>query len=90
VLPPTFNTGAQLWSYATGDLVESSPAVAKGVVYVGSGAQFFSVGNMYALDASTGTLLWSYATYRVNSSPAVVNGMVYVGSAHDIYAFGLK
>ena len=35
--------------------VASSPAVANGVVYVGS----FD-GNVYALNASTGALLWSY------------------------------
>ena len=30
------STGAKLWSYKTGDLVDTSPAVANGVVYVGS------------------------------------------------------
>ncbi len=29
-------TGAQLWNYKTGDAVVSSPAVANGIVYVGS------------------------------------------------------
>jgi outer membrane protein assembly factor BamB len=37
------------WSYTTGSDVESSPAVANGVVYVGS-----EDGNVYALKASTG------------------------------------
>ena len=50
-------TGAKLWSYTTGELVDSSPAVANGVVYVGSYDH-----NVYALNASTGALLWSYAT----------------------------
>jgi eukaryotic-like serine/threonine-protein kinase len=36
-------TGAKLWSYATGSPVNSSPAVANGVVYVGS-----EDGNVYA------------------------------------------
>ncbi len=35
----------------------SSPAVANGVVYVGSRNS-----NVYALNASTGALLWSYTT----------------------------
>jgi outer membrane protein assembly factor BamB len=43
------STGAKLWSFATGGVVESSPAVANGVVYVGS-----EDGNVYALKASTG------------------------------------
>ena len=37
--------------------VHSSPAVANGVVYVGS-----DDGNVYALNASTGAKLWSYTT----------------------------
>ena len=51
------STGAKLWSYTTGSNVYSSPAVANGVVYVGS-----YDGNVYALKAGTGAKLWSYAT----------------------------
>ena len=43
------------WSFATGSPVVSSPAVANGVVYVGS-----NNGIAYALKASSGTKLWSY------------------------------
>ena len=75
------------WSYTTGFYVESSPAVANGVVYVGSDDD-----NVYALNARTGAKLWSYATgSAVDSSPAVASGMIYVGSGDDkVYAFGLK
>jgi outer membrane protein assembly factor BamB len=47
---------------------------------------------LYALNATTGAKLWSYATGGfVFSSPTVVNGVVYVGSQDDkIYPFGLK
>ena len=64
----------------------SSPAVANGIVYVGSNDK-----NLYALDAKTGAKLWSYATGNsVESSPIVTNGMVYVGSDDGkVYAFGL-
>ena len=81
--PSQGTTGAQLWSYSTGDSVESSPAVVNGVVYVGSDDD-----NVYALDAATGTQLWRYTTVdSVESSPAVVNGVVYVGSDDDnVYA----
>jgi outer membrane protein assembly factor BamB len=67
--------------------VYSSPAVANGVLYIGSWDN-----NVYALNASTGTELWSYATGgQVHSSPAVTNGVVYVGSDDGkVYAFGLK
>jgi hypothetical protein len=61
--------------------------VANGVVYVGS-----NDGNVYALNARTGTLLWSYTTGWdvLDSSPVVANGVVYVGSwDSNVYAFGL-
>jgi glucose dehydrogenase len=63
---------------------ESSPAVVKGVVYVGSGD------NIYALNATNGDELWSYTTgAEVESSPAVVKGVVYVGSDDgSVYALG--
>jgi len=65
--------------------VTSSPAVANGVVYVAS-----EDGKLYALNASTGALLWNYVTNRrVQGSPAVANGAVYIGSFdHNVYAFG--
>ena len=71
------------WSYTTGAQVFSSPAVANGVVYVGS-----VDGNVYALKASTGAKLCSYQTGDyVFSSPAVANGVVYVGSVDgNVYA----
>ena len=78
-------TGAKLWSYVTRKYVFSSPAVANGVVYVGS-----EDSNVYALNANTGVKLWNYSTGGVvKSSPAVANGMVYVGSNHFtlVYAF---
>jgi outer membrane protein assembly factor BamB len=66
--------------------VSSSPAVANGVIYIGSGD-----GNVYALNARTGAKLWSYPTGNfVDSSPAVANGVIYVGSTDgNVYAFGL-
>ena len=64
------------WSSRFFISVYSSPAVANGVVYVGSGDH-----KVYALKAKTGHKLWSYASGSyVESSPAVANGVVYVGS----------
>jgi outer membrane protein assembly factor BamB len=81
--PSTVGSLGLDWSYTTGNGVYSSPAVANGVVYVGSGDD-----KVYALNASTGALLWSYTTGNaVLSSPAVANGVVYVGSDDDkVYA----
>jgi len=58
------------------DVYTSSPAVANGIVYFGSGD-----GNVYAVDASSGLLQWKFATGDVvHASPAVASGTVYVGS----------
>jgi eukaryotic-like serine/threonine-protein kinase len=68
----------------TGNVVFSSPAVAKGVVYVGPEDD-----NVYAPDAATVSKAWSDRTgNQVSSSPSVVNGVVYVGSQDGkVYAF---
>jgi len=66
--------------------MNSSAAVANGVVYVGCDCARLSV-----LDAASGQVLKVFdAQGPVFSSPAVSNGRVYVGS-HDghLYAFGL-
>ena len=66
----------------------SGPAtVANGVVYVSSMAE--SGAEMYALDAATGNILWSYsAGSSVNAGPAIVNGSVYWGSGYSKSAEG--
>jgi outer membrane protein assembly factor BamB len=76
-------TGHPRWTYLTRGYVESSPAVAKGAVYIGS-----NDGEVYALDAATGRVRWAYATGGfVDSSPAVARGIVYIGSADGkVYA----
>lgn len=54
----------------------SLPAVANGVVYVGSDDN-----NVYALNASTGQIKWIFRTGNfVASAPAVANGVVYIES----------
>jgi uncharacterized repeat protein (TIGR01451 family) len=72
-------TGTLLWTYTVpgqSSNIVSSPAVANGLVYFGS-----DDGKVYALNASTGAVLWSFVTGRpVESSPAVANGVVYIGS----------
>ncbi len=79
---PSSQTIPDFW-----DLYASSPAVAEGVVYIGSGD-----GNLYALCAKTGQLLWSFATGNVvHSSPAVAGGVVYFGSFDScLYAVSAK
>jgi outer membrane protein assembly factor BamB len=58
------------------DVFTSSPAVANGKVFFGSGD-----GNIYAVDAKSGILQWKFATRDVvHASPAVAGGIVYIGS----------
>lgn len=58
------------------DVFLSSPVVAQGAVYFGSGD-----GHLYALDAASGELKWKFKTGDViHASPAYANGVLYVGS----------
>jgi len=58
------------------DVYLSSPIVAGGVVYFGSGD-----GNLYALDAASGDLKWKFQTGDVvHASPAYADGVVFFGS----------
>lgn len=65
------------------DVFTSSPVIASGMVFIGSGDQ-----NVYALDATTGALRWTFATGDVvHASPAVSNGVVIIGSwDRNVYA----
>jgi outer membrane protein assembly factor BamB len=58
------------------DVFLSSPVVAQGVVYFGSGD-----GHVYAVDAATGELRWKFQTGDVvHASPAYAGGVLYFGS----------
>jgi outer membrane protein assembly factor BamB len=73
------------WKFQTGGMVFSSPAVASGVVYVGS-----TDGNLYAIDLASGKQQWKFATKsRITSSPAVVDGLVYF-VAYDGYLYAVN
>ena len=66
------------------DIWTSSPAVANGKVYFGSGD-----GNIYAVTADTGIEVWKVQTKDVvHASPAVANNTVYIGS-WDSYFYAL-
>src|SRR5262245_57769274 len=72
--PPA--TLSVLWSYPAGEVVDSSAAIANGVVYVGGGS-----GDLVALDLATGAVRWKYTTGNLigESSPAVGADAVYIG-----------
>jgi polyvinyl alcohol dehydrogenase (cytochrome) len=91
------DTGKILWQIAdptSGALDTGSVSVANGVVYAGSLS-----GYMYALDAATGRILWSFSSGgSVIDGPSIVDGVVYWGSGYGriggtgnnkVYAFSL-
>jgi polyvinyl alcohol dehydrogenase (cytochrome) len=76
-------TGAILWQTPDpqGTKNPGFLTAANGVLYAGSAAG--SGGNMYALDAQTGGVLWSFASGgSVFSAPAVVHAMLFWGSGY--------
>lgn len=70
--------GSVRWTYQTGNAVASTPAIASGIVYVGS-----NDGHLYALDATHGSQRWQVQTGASVGSPVVADGVVYVGSANQ-------
>jgi outer membrane protein assembly factor BamB len=83
--------GAALWTYTLpAGVVETSPAVFRGVVYIGSTA-----GTMYALNATTGALMCSYkAGGPILASPVAVESatgpVVYDGTIPGNGAVGAE
>lgn len=66
------------------DFYLSSPVIANGAVFFGSGDT-----NIYALDAASGTLKWKFKTGDVvHASPAISDGTLFVGS-WDSYFYAL-
>ena len=66
------------------DCYLSSPAVWNGNVYFGSGD-----GNVYALDAGTGSIKWRFHTGDVvHASPAISGGTLFIGS-WDSYFYAI-
>jgi outer membrane protein assembly factor BamB len=66
------------------DVYLSSPVVWHNAVYFGS-----SDGNVYALDAKSGALVWKFKTGDiVHASPAIADGTVFIGS-WDSYMYAL-
>ncbi|HEY3422707.1 MAG TPA: PQQ-binding-like beta-propeller repeat protein [Methanocellaceae archaeon] len=96
-------TGDHVWSLS--NVTQSSPAGWDGKIYVGtygypdpaktlagipSSQSVIKHGAFYALDESTGAVVWSYdlGDDYVHSSPSIYNGTVYVAAHNGIlYAF---
>ncbi|HEV2317024.1 MAG TPA: PQQ-binding-like beta-propeller repeat protein [Thermoplasmata archaeon] len=84
-----------LWNYSTGADVSASPALVRGVVYIGA-----HNGEFFALRAASGALVWKNflgidtllnRTNGVASSATVAGGVVYVGGGNSSwYAVSAK
>jgi len=80
------DTGKTIWSASVASGITSSPAVANGVVYVGT-----DDGTLYAFNAKTGAQLAAVAGVAGQSSPTVANGVVYSETtvSGELFALGL-
>jgi len=83
------DAGDELWSFQVEDMVESSPTIVNGTVYVGSGGFHGDEETVYAIDNLTGEVEWTFTTEnRFESSPFVANGSVYIGD-YDGYVYAI-
>ena len=88
------SSGQELWNYTAisspgqWDSITSSPAVAGGVLYFATNT---ANGAIYAINSTSGELIWKYVTDNyVMSSPFVYNGKLYIGADDgNLYIFGL-
>jgi outer membrane protein assembly factor BamB len=68
------------WGFESGETWTSSATIAGGAAVFGA-----RDGNVYAVNATSGTQKWRYSTgARVVSSPAIANGVVVVGSQDGV------
>jgi polyvinyl alcohol dehydrogenase (cytochrome) len=84
------------WTFITGGDVSARAAVASGVVYFPDWA-----GNLWAVNAQTGVLVWGKqlstygltgsfnGTYRSRTTPAVADGVVYLGTQEGAWLLAI-
>jgi hypothetical protein len=84
------STGDLLWNTSVADEIgdwKCSPAYADGMVFAGRPEpNSMDFEGTYALNASTGEIVWSYP--EGGASPAVADGMVFTVGGGRVYAFG--
>lgn len=89
-------TGNLLWEFETyeaplGGKIDSSPAVANGIVYFGTNwGGTTTNGTIYAVNVSNGELVWAYSPPNyIMSSPFIYGGKLYIGADDGyLYCFG--
>ena len=80
-------TGKELWTFASRARIDSSPAIADGRVYVGSGD-----GRLYVLSLTTGERIADFDTASaISASPAIAHGRLVVGTLDgQLYCLGRR
>ena len=81
-------SGNQIWREYINDETDSSPSIADGKVYFGSG----TYDKFYCRSAENGSLIWSYELGNALVHPAIADGWVYIAAGggtwtDTIYAF---
>src|SRR5688572_19327570 len=84
-LPIYLGSGKLRWKYSAGSPIgESSPAVAREMVFVGD-----SAGVLHAVRTRDGSRAWTFKTAQeIKSSPVVVDAIVLIGS-YDGHLYAL-
>jgi len=73
-------TRTATWTYPVPGKVTTTPTVEDGVVYFAIGNQYNdSEKKLYAVNTTTGNLIWSRYLYGSISSPAISDGRIYIG-----------
>ena len=81
---PSPNNNQTFWKFQTGGPITSSPAVAAGMVFVGS-----ADGYLYAVNATTGTKMWSSWVGTNVNSPTLAHDKVFIASFGTVFAFDM-
>lgn len=90
---PDFGGSMGRWSVDSSTLSGEASRVVGGIAYAEGKVIFGSTdGNVYALEATTGNLVWKYPTKgMIWGAPTIFDGVCYVGSMdHNVYALDLE
>ena len=95
VLAVEARTGRIAWHRQFAGCVAASPAVGRGVVYIGfmdpPPCRGTAPSFLAALDVRTGTVLWRFRAGVIESPPLLAQGRVYFGSwDHHVYALDAR
>ena len=70
-------TGEQVWYFNTSQNFCGSPSYKDGVLYLAT-YNFYGIGDLFALDATNGSIIWQQDILRTDSTPALAYGNVYI------------